>query len=563
MDPLSVTASIVAILQLSNKVLGYLNDIKDASKDRAKCAVEASSLNSLLVSLRFRLEEGSSNESWYTAVRALGVENGPLDQFKQALKELQAKMTGGGRLKKAGDALMWKFSKEEVTSILARMERLKTLVEIALQMDHFKLSQAIKDDTDFIQNCVPTIESGLDTIRQDQDRVRHNKLMGWISPTDFPAQQSDFIGRRQEGTGQWFLDAPEFARWLYGPNKTLFCPGIPGAGKTMIAAIAIDHLLKVMLTGVVGVAYVYCNYKAQADQNAASLLAAILKQLVQARWSIAEPVELLHKQHADRGTKPSLEEIFGALQSVLATYSSVYLVVDALDECPDKDGSRHQFLTKLRDLQGRTDLRLIATSRFILGIETEFKGMPTLEVRANDEDVKRFVAGQTYQLPKCIQRDVKLKGLVQDKIVEAVDGMFLLARLYTDSLLDKDTVKAVKSTLKRFSRGSKDSKALEQVYDEAYDEAIKRIESQLPGKRERARNVLSWITYAQRQPTTAELCHALAVEPGEEELDPDNIPNVEDIVSVCAGLVTVDEESDIIRLVHYTTQEYFERIREE
>ena len=286
-----------------------------------------------------------------------------------------------------------------------------------------KLSQAIKDDTGFIRNCVPTIESGLDTIRQDQDRVRHNKLMGWISPTDFPAQQSDFIGRRQEGTGQWFLDAPEFARWLYGPNKTLFCPGIPGAGKTIIAAIAIDHLLKVMLTGAVGVAYVYCNYKAQADQNAASLLAAILKQLVQARRSIAEPVELLHKQHADRGTKPSLEEIFGALQSVLATYSSVYLVVDALDECPDKDGSRHQFLAKLRDLQGRTDLRLMATSRFILGIETEFKGMPTLEVRANDEDVKRFVAGQTYQLPKCIQRDVKLKGLVQDKIVEAVDGM--------------------------------------------------------------------------------------------------------------------------------------------
>ena len=153
------------------------------------------------------------------------------------------------------------------------------------------------------------------------------------------------------------------------------------------------------------------------------------------------------------------------------------------------------------------------------------------------------------------------------RLVEALmahnAARFLLARLYTDSLLDKDTVKAVKLTLKRFSRGSKHSKALEQVYDEAYDEAIKRIESQLPRKRERARNVLSWITYAQRQPTTAELCHALGVELGEEELDPDNIPNVEDIVSVCAGLVTVDGESDIIRLVHYTTQEYFERIREE
>ncbi|OCK91381.1 uncharacterized protein K441DRAFT_574747, partial [Cenococcum geophilum 1.58] len=74
-----------------------------------------------------------------------------------------------------------------------------------------------------------------------------------------------------------FLDTPKFTRWLYRPNKTLFCPGIPRANKIIIAVITIDYLLKVMLTGAVGVAYIYYNYKAQADQNAASLLAAILK----------------------------------------------------------------------------------------------------------------------------------------------------------------------------------------------------------------------------------------------------------------------------------------------
>jgi hypothetical protein len=50
------------------------------------------------------------------------------------------------------------------------------------------------------------------------------------------------------------------------------------------------------------------------------------------------------------------------------------------------------------------------------------------------------------------------------------------------------------------------------------------------------------------------------VEPGEAEFDSENKPDVDDIVSVCAGLVVVDQESAIIRLVHYTTQEYFERI---
>ena len=43
------------------------------------------------------------------------------------------------------------------------------------------------------------------------------------------------------------------------------------------------------------------------------------------------------------------------------------------------------------------------------------------------------------------------------------------------------------------------------------------------------------------------------------EIDPDNVPDSGDIVSVCAGLVVVDHESAIVRLMHYITQEYFER----
>ena len=136
MDPLSITASIIAVLQLSAKVLAYLNDVKDAPKDRAQCAIETSNLYNLLFNLRVRVEEGDPMKPWYTAVRALAVENGPLDQFKQALETLQTKMTDGCRLKRTGEALMWKFKKEEIASILDRMERLKTLVEIALQMDH-------------------------------------------------------------------------------------------------------------------------------------------------------------------------------------------------------------------------------------------------------------------------------------------------------------------------------------------------------------------------------------------------------------------------------------------
>ena len=90
---------------------------------------------------------------------------------------------------------------------------------------------------------------------------------------------------------------------------------------------------------------------------------------------------------------------------------------------------------------------------------------------------------------------------------------------------------------------------------------MERILAQKTGFRELAILVLSWITCARRRLTSLELRHALAVEAGDSILDEDNIPEIAEAVSVCAGLVTVDEESDIFRLVHYTTQEYFERTR--
>jgi ankyrin repeat protein len=135
---------------------------------------------------------------------------------------------------------------------------------------------------------------------------------------------------------------------------------------------------------------------------------------------------------------------------------------------------------------------------------------------------------------------------------------FLLARLHVDSLLDKRTKQKVLSTLETLPKGSA---AVDEAYGEAYCNATKRIDGQLTEDRSLARRALSWITYAQRLLTTKELCHVLAIEPGNKALNNDNVYDVEDVVSVCAGLVTVDEESSIIRLVHYTTQEYFERVR--
>ena len=301
---------------------------------------------------------------------------------------------------------------------------------------------AVQNSVGAVQESVDAIQDSVDAVQRDQDRRKNQVLVEWISSAKYSSQQSDFIARRQPGTGQWFLDSPEFNSWLGGASHTLFCPGIPGAGKTMVSAIAVDHLHKVVdgalsnLLGVkmagtrhsdlYGVAQIFCNYKTQSEQNTTSLLSDILKQLVQAKPSAAKAASILYERHSNHGTRPSLDEIFAALKTTMMSFWTVYVVIDALDECADKEGTRSQFLGKLRALQQEFDVRLMVTSRASPDIVNQFKSLPTLEIRASPADVKRYVSGQINRLPRCVQRDEKLQGEVEDKIVEAVDGMLVI-----------------------------------------------------------------------------------------------------------------------------------------
>ena len=129
---------------------------------------------------------------------------------------------------------------------------------------------------------------------------------------------------------------------------------------------------------------------------------------------------------------------------------------------------------------------------------------------------------------------------------------FLLAVLHIESLASQLNKAQVRNALKRLPKG----------LDETYHEALQRIAGQDPLSLEMANQVLYWISYAYRPLTIKELQCALAVTPGRSAFDEDAMTPESTLVSVCAGLVAVDPQSRIIRLVHYTTQEFFEKIRD-
>lgn len=264
------------------------------------------------------------------------------------------------------------------------------------------------------------------------------EVLDWLTLVDYGPQQSDYIRRRQPGTGQWLLESAEYRDWLKSNRQTLFCPGIPGAGKTILTAVVINDLtMKCHTNETIGLAYIYCNFRREDEQKAENLLASILKQLAQCQSSLPESVKELYKRHKNRRTWPSLDELLRALQFVVIAYSRVFFVVDALDECQASDGCRKVFLSQLFDLQKKCPVNIFATARPIPEITQKFNGL-TLEVRAHESDVRKYLEGRISQTESKILKEHEEE--IKNRITEVVDGMSVNSHIIYSTGLEKLTI---------------------------------------------------------------------------------------------------------------------------
>ena len=122
-----------------------------------------------------------------------------------------------------------------------------------------------------------------------------------------------------------------------------------------------------------------------------------------------------------------------------------------------------------------------------------------------------------------------------------------------DSLVSKPTQRSVRQALD----------TLPKDLDDTYEDAMLRIEQQNDDDRRLANQVICWISFAVRPLWVSELRTALAIEPGMGRIDDADLPQEEILTSVCAGLVVIDRESQVVRLCHYSTEEYLKRVRQE
>ena len=234
MDPLSVSASTVALLQLTGTVITYLSDVKGGPKELQRLRLELSSVLSLLMTLQDQANQVTKDDACSSTLNSLNVPNGPFQQLHSALELLASKLAPVEGWKKVGKAIKWPFEKEEVQEVRNTIERLKALLILARQNDHIALSKAIKNDIETV--CV-----GVTNLQNDQ---RHINIRRWLSAPDPSSNYNKALKARYANTGDWFLKSDTFRIWLLESGSLLWLYGIPGCGKTILSSTIIQKTVE-------------------------------------------------------------------------------------------------------------------------------------------------------------------------------------------------------------------------------------------------------------------------------------------------------------------------------
>jgi len=125
---------------------------------------------------------------------------------------------------------------------------------------------------------------------------------------------------------------------------------------------------------------------------------------------------------------------------------------------------------------------------------------------------------------------------------------FLLVSLSIEAILAELTIHGRKERLKQMLKG--------QGVGDIYSATFERIKGQENARSRLGMEAIMWVAYSERPLQPDELCQALGVEVGSEDLNNDNAPNIRTIIRCRLGLVTVDSSSSTVRLVHFTLQEH-------
>ncbi|KAF3174027.1 hypothetical protein TWF751_005167 [Orbilia oligospora] len=430
---------------------------------------------------------------------------------------------------------------------LASAAYAKDLLRV-VQPKEVENTKAIAEIVQELHDAVRQINNVTEHIELTQQERQRDEILRRLSPLEPQKRHQDIRSSRVPGTGKWLLDEPNFKDWCSGKNshRVLCCSGIPGAGKSVLASLVIDHITALSNGPVlnVGIAFIYCDYRDQALQTPINLAASLLGQLLSIPSSLPQEVIEIYQKKYRKNNLFEQGDIDAMLLHACQQFDRAYICIDALDEAQNREA----LLNSLRKLIPLVQLFVTGRPHIPAIVERYFVGALRINIEATKDDIERFVAtkiDEDWARDKYLM-DENLKHEILGEVAKASQKMFLLPILQIQMVLDERT---------KANRRSALNKLPGELY-KAFESTIDRIVRQSRSSSDLALDILMWTHLAERPLNVNELFDALAVKIGDKDLDTDNFPSRQSWLDCCLGLVIVDEETSTVRLVHFSLQEY-------
>ncbi|KAL8835784.1 MAG: hypothetical protein Q9170_003178 [Blastenia crenularia] len=553
MEPLSVTASIAGLVTLAElvftRVFKYVHAVKGASGEISALSSEVGALYGVLNNLHLvscQLED----ESFLSTARVSHINS--CTRTLQTLHTILDKdSTSSGKMAKIEiikRKLHWPFTSSEVQSLLAEIERHKSTLTLALNADSMlgfvqslSVQGAILETVDGIRLELKQRHEAVVRIALD---VKRQKILDSFSKINPHKNQKMSSQLRQPGTGLWLLESQEFHDWVQTDGSRLWLYGIPGAGKTVLAATVIEEALRMSNTSH-AVAFFYCDFNTPATQKPDVILGSLVQQLAkQDEQSFQKVQTFCDRRNPDYRDDIDYDhqELRDLILDVALCFDCATIIVDGLDECGLSSALVTELLSSL-SLDLKDDLVNVKTlflSRDEIDIRDHLNSYTHLAIDARIGDLKLYVGAEIetrMRKNRLRIKDPSLKGYIMEKLVNGAEG------------------------IRRKALGN-----LPPTLNATYERILRRVNASNRDVQILVSRALKWIMYELDERNcfdTAALCEAISINSADTERDSDKISDNSEILRWCSSLVRQATDSDYLELAHFTVQEFLQGISPE
>ncbi|KAL3480824.1 ankyrin repeat-containing domain protein [Aspergillus californicus] len=577
MDPLSLTVAASNLLSAVNTVIiivsRYHKEMKKTPRDLERFTEELKRLSDVLGTLESLIQEAKvPTPDVDPKLKALVPLYEPLTLYLDDIKILQGKLEVPSwsymsqRKRSLAVALGWPLKEDEVKNELDKMKSFREQLKDAIQVDTINLAVESQKIVSENQKILTQL---VRSWRNRSTADHRQKLLRWLAAPDIAANYQAALKRRSEDTGSWFSESKPYLQWVAAPRSFLWLYGIAGSGKTILTSTAIESALAYAQNTIgIAVVYFYFDFNDSDKQLVEKMVRSLVKQLSLQCPETPHILSMLFATCEASDRSPSLDELLETMRQLMHSYCDVYMVLDALDECSERD-ELLDILARFRDWS-LNHLHILVSSRPERSIEEGIS--PHLSDNGNkveicgeliDEDIRHYIQGRLERDPKLKRwrKTPDVRGEIEHCLMSKAKGMFRLAVCHLDELATCLNRPQLRQRLN----------CLPRTLDQMYSQMLLRIPEELEPL---AFKILQWLTYSARQLNVTEVAEALCVDCEDiPRFDPDRrLPDPQDVLEACPGLiVTVDIDADTeaaggtndtttqathIRLAHYSVKEF-------